>query len=157
MSCCNLRQFLKIISIIILLALCFILFLFYNTQKEEQHQSISPAVQINDIIIPVELADTLEKHIQGLSDSEELIGGMLFLFNDRQVRSFWMKNMNFPIDIIWIDDNKIVNISENLVPEGEKPKETYSSIYPVNYVLEVNAGFCKENNILVGSKVKIIN
>ena len=146
----------KIIFAIILLSLCFIIFLFYNEQRKEQHQLIAPAVEINDIIIPVELADTLEKHIQGLSDKEELIDGMLFLFDERQIRSFWMKNMHFPIDIIWIDDEKIVNISKNLPPEGENPKKTYSSIYPVYYVLEVNAGFCEQNNISIGDRVKII-
>ncbi|MCK5510280.1 DUF192 domain-containing protein [Candidatus Parcubacteria bacterium] len=146
-----------IIFAITLLTICFIIFLFYTKEKQEQHQSIAPAVEINDIIIPVELADTPEKHIQGLSDKKELIGGMLFLFDNKKVRNFWMKNMNFPIDIIWIDNGKIVNISENLQPEGERPEKTYSSIYPVNYVLEVNAGFCEENNILIGDKIKIIN
>ena len=147
----------KTIFAIILLTLCFIVFLFYNEQKQEQRQSIAPAVEINNIVIPVELANIPEKYIQGLSDSEELIGGMLFLFDERQVRNFWMKNMNFPIDIIWIDNGKIVNISKNLLPEGEKPQKTYNSIYPVNYVLEVIAGFCDENNILIGDNVKIIN
>ena len=147
----------KIIFAIILLSLCFIIFLFYNEQRKEQHQLIAPAVEINDIIIPVELADTLEKHIQGLSDKEELIDGMLFLFDERQIRSFWMKNMHFPIDIIWISHRRVVNISKNLQPEGENPKKTYSSIYPVYYVLEVNAGFCEQNNISIGDRVKIIN
>ncbi|MCK4540362.1 DUF192 domain-containing protein [Candidatus Parcubacteria bacterium] len=151
------QQFLKTISTIILLTLCFIVFLFYNEQRKEQDQSIAPAVQINDIIIPVELADTQKKHIQGLSDKKELIGGMLFLFDNKQVRNFWMKNMNFPIDIIWIGDGEIINISPDLQPEGENPKKIYSSIYPVNYVLEVNAGFCEKNNILIGDKVEIIN
>ncbi len=149
------RQFLKICILFILIFFCLFALLCYH-QKQEQHQSIAPAVEINDIIIPVELADTLEKHIQGLSDKEELIDGMLFLFDERQIRSFWMKNMHFPIDIIWIDDEKIVNISKNLPPEGENPKKTYSSIYPVYYVLEVNAGFCEQNNISIGDRVKII-
>ena len=84
----SLKYFLKIIFTIILLSLCFVAFLFYNEQRKEQHQSIAPAVEINDIIIPVELVDTPEKHIQGLSDRKELNGGMLFLFDERQVRSF---------------------------------------------------------------------
>ena len=145
-----------IIFAITLLTICFIIFLFYTKEKQEQHQSIAPAVEINDIIIPVELVDTPEKHIQGLSDRKELNGGMLFLFDERQVRSFWMKNMHFPIDIIWISHRRVVNISKNLQPEGKNPKKTYSSIYPVYYVLEVNAGFCEENNISIGDRVKII-
>ena len=68
-----------------------------------------------------------------------------------------MKNMHFPIDIIWISHRRVVNISKNLQPEGKNPKKTYSSIYPVNYVLEVNAGFCEENNIIIGDEIKIIN
>ncbi|MCX6796303.1 MAG: DUF192 domain-containing protein, partial [Candidatus Falkowbacteria bacterium] len=81
-------------------------------------------------------------------------GGMLFIFPDYQVRSFWMKDMNFPLDIIWIKDDKIVKISANLAPEGNQPKNIYSSDEPVNYVLEVNAGFCGKNKIKIGEQIQ---
>lgn len=118
--------------------------------------SNKPHVIINNKIIQIEIADEQPEQIQGLSDRESLDknSGMLFIFNDKQIRSFWMKNMHFPLDIIWIQDNKIVNISKNLPPEGEMPENHYSSKYPVNYVLEVNAGLVDEYEIKIGDIVE---
>lgn len=148
--------YLSIILSIILLVGSFLLF--------QSRQSIFPDttvqssfVKINGHIIKVEIADDFEEQKQGLSDRESLCEdcGMLFVFPRKQVRSFWMKNMNFPIDIIWIQDKKIVHISENLSPEGEAPEETYSSILPVNYVLEVNAGITDNYGIKMGDKINL--
>lgn len=66
-----------------------------------------------------------------------------------------MRLMHFPLDIIWITDGKIVKIDKNLPPEGTEPKEHYSSGQPVNYVLELNAGFTLDNMIQIGDKVQI--
>ena len=115
----------------------------------------SGTVVINDKKIKVEIADEFLEVKQGLSDREKLADkkGMLFVFEDKNERIFWMKNMHFPLDIIWIEDEKIVGIEKNLPPEGENPKKQYYSKIPVNYVLEVNAGFTDKNNIKVGDKV----
>lgn len=147
----------KIIYIsIVLLAGIILLFQF--------RQSIFPGttdqssyVKINDHIIKVEIAREPDEQKQGLSDRESLCAdcGMLFVFPQKQIRSFWMKNMNFPIDIIWIQDNGIAHISENLAPESKAPEKTYSSILPVNYVLEVNAGITNKLGIKVGDEVII--
>lgn len=141
------------ISILAVSAMIFLFFCFY--QKVGQKQAIFSAVKINDIMIPVELADTPAKQVQGLSDRPVLSAdsGMLFVFSDKQIRSFWMKNMHFPLDIIWINDNEIINISKDLLPEGEYPQKTYGSGETANYVLEVNAGFCERKDIKIGDKV----
>jgi uncharacterized protein len=112
-------------------------------------------VKINETIIPVELADNNLTRRLGLSNRESLDEdkGMLFIMPSRGLASFWMKDMNFPLDIIWIDGSKIVNLSSNLPPAGSEPDVSYSSIHPINYVLEVNAGFIEENNIKVGDTV----
>ena len=117
----------------------------------------SPSVTVNGMTIAVEIADNFEKWRQGLSGREALNAdeGMLFVFPDKQIRNFWMKDMNFPLDIIWIDNDKIVNISENLSPEGEVPENSYSSILPANYVLEVNGGFAGKNNVKTGDNIII--
>ena len=116
----------------------------------------SPHVIINNHTIEVEIADELNEWQQGLSDREILAEnkGMLFVFPDKQVRYFWMKNMNFALDIIWLDDKKIIKIDENTQPEGEKPTRKYSSMIPINYVMEVNAGWCEKNKIKVGDEVE---
>lgn len=114
-----------------------------------------PTVKIKSKIIKVEIADEFKEQIQGLSDRKNLCPecGMLFIFNNKQERTFWMKNMNFPIDIIWLNDKIITNISHNLPPEGDKPENLYKSSSNVNYVLEVNSGFSEKNNIKTGDRV----
>ena len=82
---------------------------------------------------------------------------MLFVFPDKEERQFVMRNMNFPLDILFIDDDKIINIAADLPPEGSEPVNVYVSGAAVNYVLELPAGFCRENEIVVGDMVKINN
>lgn len=114
-------------------------------------------VRINDRVVSVEIADTPEKQIKGLSNHAPLAEnqGMLFVFANKDVKTFWMKEMRFALDIIWIDDNKIVNISHNLPPEGIRPEKLYSSNYPVNFVLEVNAGWAANNDVKIGDEVLV--
>ena len=97
--------------------------------------------------------------VRGLSDVKILDkdSGMLFVFPTKEVRTFWMKDMNFPLDIIWITDNKIIGIEKNLQPEGSHPLRSYQSPSAVNYVLEVNAGFCEKEKIKIGDMLRYNN
>jgi uncharacterized protein len=148
----------KIIISAIIILLCGIL-IFYKFKSAlvvPQRQSvIITNLENKKIVINVELADTPRAQIQGLSDRKKLEDGygMLFVFADKQNRNFWMKNMHFPLDIIWLEDQKIVKISDNLPPEGESPQKHYLVETPVNYVLEVPAGFCKKHKIEIGNQV----
>ncbi len=145
--------FLKILLFVFLL----ILAVFVYRYKQGAYCGVKqPYVFIAGKKIPVEIASTPEEQRQGLSGREKLEknSGMLFVFPDKKQRFFWMKNMRFPIDIVWLDDEKIVKIDSFLEPEGEHPKKHYPSSVPVNYVLELNAGFCDLHNIKVGEKVK---
>jgi len=114
-----------------------------------------PYVMINNHPVEVELARTEAEQTQGLSNHAPLKDnqGMLFVFNELTPRTFWMKNMNFPIDIIWIKDNTIIKISHNLPPEGDNPKNVYKSDGAINNVLEVNSGWAQKNNINIGDKI----
>ena len=92
----------------------------------------------------VELARTPEEWATGLSGKNELpeSHGMLFIYTTVEPRSFWMKGMVFPIDIIYIDGNSsVVHIEKNAVPlhTGDNLK-LYPSTAPIKYALEVNAG-----------------
>jgi uncharacterized membrane protein (UPF0127 family) len=145
-----------LIFIIPILFLC-VSFIFFQMNKNVKPSSSEGSfIKLGGEIIRVELALTREEQIQGLSDRESLCPdcGMLFIFPERQVRSFWMKNMLFSIDIVWIDNNKIVKIDRDLQPEGEKPEHNYSSIMPVDTVLELNAGYCDLHNIKEGDRVE---
>ncbi|WP_291864715.1 DUF192 domain-containing protein [Maribacter sp.] len=78
--------------------------------------------------------------------------GMLFIFPDVAVHSFYMKNTQFPLDIIYIDENlRIASFQENAKPFDEKG---LSSIVPVKYVLEVNAGLAEKWILEVGDRVE---
>lgn len=114
-------------------------------------------VIINDKIIEVEIADTPDERYQGLSGRESLCDncGMLFVYSDKEARNYVMREMNFPLDIVFLNGDKIVKIDRDLEPEGEKPKNIYSSLVPVNYVLEVNGGVAGKNNWQVGDNIKI--
>lgn len=133
-------------------------FIFFQTNEDVKRGSSEVSyVKIGSNIIKIDLAISREEQIRGLSGRKSLCPdcGLLFIFPQRQVRSFWMKNMNFPIDIIWIDGGKIVKIDKDLPPEGEFPEKSYSSVVPADIVLEVNAGYSDRHNIKEGDKAGI--
>ena len=95
----------------------------------------------------------------GLSERSSLAQdqGMLFVFENPGYHNFWMKNMKFPIDIIFIKDDKIVNIVENATPpisENTNPP-ILKPDGPINKVLEINAGLSGKYNIKKGAKIEI--
>ena len=76
---------------------------------------------------------------------------MLFIFPDEAIHAFYMKNTEFPIDIIFIDGNfKIATIHKNAIPFDEA---SLSSRVPIKYVLEINAGLSEEFNIVEGDSI----
>ena len=120
------------------------------------------SINIGGKVIQTEIADTEAKRTKGLSGitSLDTNSGMLFIF-DTQKESpvFWMKDMQIPIDIIWIKDGKVVRIDKNTpIPAPGTPDnklKTYSPGQTVDYVLEVNAGFSDQDGIKVGDSVDI--
>ena len=119
-------------------------------------ETTPPHVVINNKTISVIIADELQEQWQGLSDREsmEYNNGMLFIFPDYEPRTFVMRRMHFALDILFIKDNKIIDIYKNLAPEGESPTGKYSSSQPVNYVLELNGDFTNEFGIKIGDEVE---
>ncbi len=114
----------------------------------------------------VEIANNPEDRERGLSgrDSLALNKGMLFVFPEPDNYSFWMKDMNFSLDFIWINNDKIVEITENVKPEDyPSALNSAQSSLPKNLVpknkadkvLEINAGTVKRLNIKVGDKIEI--
>lgn len=86
---------------------------------------------------------------EGISENE----GMLFLFQNEGRRFFWMKNVSFPIDIIWLSaDKKVLGIT-NADPCTADPCPSYPSPEGVKYVLEVASGFSQKNNLTIGTEV----
>jgi len=108
---------------------------------------------INNERISLELATTDEERAQGLMFREELCSecGMLFIFEEEDVRNFWMKNTLIPLDIIFINkDFEVVSISHAL-PCEEVICERYSSKGEAMYVLETN--HLRFSESIIGEKV----
>lgn len=97
-----------------------------------------------------------ESRQAGLSNRDSLCEdcGMLFEFPDKGRRTFWMKDMRFDLDIIWLEDFKVVGIEKN-IPYGFKG--TLPSPASVNRVLEINAGKSDECNIEEGSVLEFVD
>ncbi len=94
---------------------------------------------------------------KGLMFQESLAenAGMLFLFPKDDRHNFWMKNMRFPIDILWLNGSrKITYIAHDVPPCDTDPCPTYGPALPTRYVLEVPAGFCAKNLIKSGDNVE---
>lgn len=111
---------------------------------------------INNHNIALKIADTPTSRAVGLMETNHLKknSGMLFVFEKKENVSFWMKNMKIPLDMIFISDEKIVKIYNNVPVCKKDPCEIYPSQVKVDYVLEVNSGYCNKNNIKIGQSVK---
>ena len=126
-----------------------------NDKKEVQQKS----VLLRGEKINAEVADTDYLRTRGLSYRASLCEdcGMLFVFDTYNYYSFWMNEMNFPLDIIYLKDNKVVEIFES-VPVKTNDKTT--RIYPeneVNGVLELNSGWSKAHNLQIGDNLDILD
>ncbi|MCX6713916.1 MAG: DUF192 domain-containing protein [Candidatus Vogelbacteria bacterium] len=149
------QKLLTIIIVLILIIFCWLLlFEKNNLMSEKKLNYQTTQIKIGNQIITAEIADTKEKRELGLSGRQFLPAGtsMLFIFDQPNYHSFWMKNMNFPIDIIWLDANKkIIDLSENLSPLSF-PK-TFSPKTPAQFVLEVPANFIRRNQLQIGTDI----
>ncbi|MFH0929681.1 MAG: DUF192 domain-containing protein [Candidatus Moraniibacteriota bacterium] len=111
-------------------------------------------VYIRDILVKAELVKTETRIQLGLAGRDGLSEkrGMLFQMLESEPQSFWMKGMRFAIDIIWIENGRVIGCEKNISPEDPR---TFVSPGDAGYVLEVPEGFCDENKIRVNDKVKI--
>lgn len=118
--------------------------------------TLPQSVLINGQVIAVEIADEPEEWARGLMGRRSLPegSGMLFVFPDKQTRTFWMKDTLIPLDIIYIDDDRVVDLA-TLNPATQKDIPRHTSRLPANYVLEVRAGTIGRLGIIIGSEIQI--
>src|SRR3990167_7829278 len=104
--------------------------------------SYPKTLKIGATKISVKLADTTESQVKGLSgqSSLEKNSGMFFKFPGSAIRTMWMKDMNFPLDVVWIEKGSVVEITKNIVPLGDG-QPVVSSKENADSFLELNAGF----------------
>ena len=157
-------SFTLIVIAIILFLIAGLIYKFYPIYKQsisilESHAELAE-VKINEDIFTVFIADSKEEKKRGLIGHKSLSekSGMLFIFDAPSVPRFWMKDMQFPIDIIWIYQNQIIGWSENATPQPSALNSELIIYYPpssINMVLELAAGTVKASNLRIGDIVTI--
>jgi hypothetical protein len=113
-------------------------------------------VFVKDTPFRVEIASTPEQHALGLMHRRFLKSdyGMLFIFADDEVRSFWMKNTLIPLDMIFINsDRQVVDLHHAVPPCPGDPCPSYTSAYPARFVLEIAGGTAKKLKLAPGDKI----
>jgi len=115
-------------------------------------------VTIRDQRVAAEVADTREEQALGLGERDSLSwgNGMLFVYPRPGFYGFWMKGMRFAIDIVWIRDGRIVDITHRIpnLPGGD-PGPTYRPRALTDTVLEVPAGYAQALGWRVGDLVEV--
>jgi uncharacterized membrane protein (UPF0127 family) len=115
-------------------------------------------VSIDGLQLSAEIPTTRELMAKGLAVKNELRDNesMLFVYEEPSRHSFWMKDMRFPIDIMWISSNgRVVHIEENLEPCPLAPTcPSYAPNADSQYVLETVSGFAQRHNIGLGTYIK---
>jgi len=121
-------------------------------------------IKVDDVLLQVQIADTEPRRVRGLMFQDQLPydQGMIFVFPQSGLYSIWMLNMQFPLDMIWFDqDGKVVHIETDVPPcKNALEITTCQSIIPEGesvYVLEVTSGFVEQNNITKDSILSIIS
>ena len=116
-------------------------------------------VVVHGHVFRVDVADTPTLQALGLGGRERLgpLDGMLFVYAERERHTFWMLGMRIPIDMIWLDNRRVVHIEHDVPPptagatSGELP--TYQPPVPANSILEIAAGRARAVGLRVGDRV----
>jgi hypothetical protein len=144
------------IAIVAVVAVCTGLFLYeHHMSASFLHGESSQTVTIGRHKVFVEVAGTPAARAKGLSGRAALAQdhGMLFILDAPERASFWMPDMHFPIDIIWIDASR--NITEVTADvAADSYPQRYAPKAPARYVLEVNAGWASAHNVREGMAVE---
>lgn len=141
-----------ILGTIVLLTVIFGILYFNHNNRDRSlilAQFYSDSGQVKSPKIQVELVNTQSSIEQGLSGRAELgADGMLFVFAQKHIPSFWMKEMQFDLDFVWLSGGQVVDLTANVpapapnTPLSELP--TYSPVQPVDWVLELPAGLIEQ-------------
>lgn len=145
----------NILSVIILAVLLLVGFYGYWNSRSAGIRTVTIGgikVRVTTVSNPSDLA-------RGLSGVARLDPdqGMLFLFPTKGFYQFWMKDMLIPLDIIWLRDNSVADITRDVPPPADLSKQEnlplYSSREAIDSVLEVPAGFADQHGLRIGDSV----
>ena len=149
----------QIIIIFIVIPLVIGIAFFYkqNVSVKEFFFSDTPIIYIGDTPLYVDIADTDAERTLGLSGRDGFksrVKGMLFVYPTPDKYGIWMKDMKFPIDIVWIDESRTVigierDVSPNSYPKVFRPSK------PVKYILETEGRYTDFVGMSVGKELRI--
>ncbi len=146
----------KIVFVAIIFLIIMAIFLNYVSSEFFSLKYWNPIkrVYVKDTVVKAEIVSSREKIEKGLSARPNLGEGrgMLFLMPQAEYQRFWMKGMEFPLDIIWIENGRVIGCEGRISPDDQR---IFTSPEKASFVLEVNAGFCDANQIQLNDLVKI--
>ncbi|MCI5051183.1 MAG: DUF192 domain-containing protein [Candidatus Pacebacteria bacterium] len=148
------HRIVKPLGTLIIIALAIFVGVMVHNNAEKQGFENDGQLIIGGQELIIDIAETTNDRSVGLSRYETLESNqaMLFVFEAEGLYSFWMRDMKFPIDIIWLDSNRqIISIKENARPEDFP--ESYYPDDKARYVLETVAGFSQQYNLEIGQSV----
>lgn len=145
-----------IIGLIVIAVIVFIAFVVFGNIRNIPFIGPSKTVTIDGHTFMVAVANTTQEKETGLSNRTSLPQdqGMYFPFSTPSFYPFWMKGMEFALDILFIKDNKVVTVFRNLPPAQGNFPPVYKPNQPADAVLEINAGLSQTYNINPGDTVK---
>lgn len=139
---------------VLTLTVCLVYILWQDSFNNLPSQDVTFITKTGEYTLHLKIADTPELHARGLMNVEYLPPrhGMIFINKEPVVNLFWMKDTYIPLDMIFVDeDGMIANIHKNAKPLDEFNK--ISSLVPVKYVIEINAGESDEMSLEIGDKM----
>jgi uncharacterized membrane protein (UPF0127 family) len=153
------KGILFVLVVLAILVAAFLVYGYYPMAPAPTPQPLTQ-VEIGTTTLQVEVESTEAAREQGLSGRTSLSEGkgMLFVFQTLGVYGFWMKDMNFALDMLFVDaSGKIVTIVQDATPESylQNPPQVFYPKSPILYVLEVPAGFAAAHNIQEGMTLQI--
>ena len=149
----------QIVTIVLVIPLV-ALFMYSNSKGISIKEVFLPGVptmHIGEIPVRVEIANTDAERVKGLSGRKSFstsADGLLFVFPTTDYHSVWMKDMKFPIDLVWIgEDLKVINVEKNVNPE------TYPKVFkparPARYLVETDVHFNDTFGLQAGYDVRL--
>lgn len=153
----------KKIGILALVLIAAVIALVYEKpeQVDDTHYTYSDGtIMIAGRSISFEMAVEGSDQNKGLSGRPGLEENqsMLFVFPRADFPVFWMKDMNFPIDIVWLKGAEVVDITQNAEPQpgvADKDLKTFAPSKPADKVLELKAGWASRNGLKIGDMVEV--
>lgn len=132
-----------------------------DENTEESSEVVFPntkPMQIGSTTVQASVAESWTERIRGLSDTPYLPEDIvkLFIFDSSGYHSIWMKDMNYSIDIIWVNEEGVIVHTQ----EGAAP-ESFPAMFvpevPAKYVIETASGFVAKNGLTLGTTVVLPN